>query len=485
MKLSQILHGINVKSDYHDINITDITNDSRTIAAGCIYVAIQGESTDGHKFVSEVLKNGAATVLVQRDMGVANQIVVADTKKAYALACANFFKNPSGAMTLIGVTGTNGKTSTTSIIKNILQATGVKTGLIGTIEISYGDVVKETPHTTPDAYLFQQTLREMADAGCRYVVLEVSSHALIQQRVYGTCFEICVFTNLSPEHLDYHESMEAYFAAKTKLFRMGKSYLANANDPYGRRLATLLGEQCRTFLVEHAAGEDSGHGVHADFYACDVICQVDSVQFRMLHDGVTCKVAFAIPGRYSVENALAAIGVCKMLGISMETIVKALSSMKSIRGRSEILYQNDTITVIGDYAHTPDGIKNILESLSQVTQGRLVAVFGCGGDRDKIKRPLMAKACEKYADFIVVTSDNPRSEDPEAIIADIVPGFSPDTPYAIYPDRTQAIRYAITHAKPNDMIVLLGKGHEDYQVLKQGKIHYDEREIVAQIVGSM
>lgn len=472
MKLSELMEEIELFSPYHDCEVREIRNNSKLIEPGDLYVAIPGTNVDGHQFVADALKRGACGVVVSRDMGVQRQLLVKDTKKAYALLCAAFFGYPSRKLKLIGVTGTNGKTSTTTIIKHILETAGLKTGLIGTIQIEYGDVVKPNPNTTPDAYMFQKTLKEMEEAGCQYVVSEISSHALAQDRIYGCAFEVCAFTNLTQDHLDYHKDMEDYFQAKKKLFSMGNINIVNIHDPYGKRLAEELPDRPVTFSVSDP---------EADFYASDMECTASSVQFRMTSDGITSKVTFAIPGLYSVENALTAISICTVLGISMQTVISALAEVKGVRGRCEIIYSNDRYMVVCDYAHTPDGIENILQSLKAVAKGRVVALFGCGGDRDRTKRPLMAKACEKYADFIIVTSDNPRSEDPEAIIADILPGFSKKAEYVKYTDRTEAIRYAMEHARQDDIIVLLGKGHETYQVLKDETIHYDEREVVAQI----
>ena len=476
MRLSQLLEGIELLSPYHDREIREIRNHSGSVEPGDLYAAIRGTNADGHRFVQDALDRGAAAVMVDHDMGLENQLVVRDTRRAYALICANRFENPSRQLKLIGVTGTNGKTSTTTIIKSVLEAAGLKAGLIGTIQIEYGGVTRPNPNTTPDAYLFQKTLREMLDAGCSYVVSEISSHALDQERVYGCSFEVCAFTNLTQDHLDYHKDMEDYFQAKKKLFSMGRVSVLNLHDPYGRRLAQELDGPKVTFSVSDP---------EADFSAGEIVCSADSVHFRMTHAGVTSKVAFAIPGLYSVENALAAISVCHVLGVSMETIISALAQVRGVRGRCEIIHSDSRCLVICDYAHTPDGIENILSSLRAVSAGRIVAVFGCGGDRDRLKRPLMAAACEKYADFIIVTSDNPRSEDPEAIIRDILPGLSGRVPFVQRTDRTEAIRYAMEHAQQNDVIVLLGKGHETYQVLKNHTIHYDEREVVAQIAGEL
>ncbi len=470
MNLSELLEGVEVISTYQDVPVRDVTNDSRKVRSGDLYIAIQGIVSDGHDYAPKALEQGASAVVVERDLGLQNQVVVGDSRKAYALICANLFGNPSRELRFVGITGTNGKTSVTTMIKHILEYSGLQTGLIGTIQIEYGNVIKETPNTTPDAYLLHKTLREMADAGCRYVVMEASSHALAQERLYGCTFEVCAFTNLTQDHLDYHKDMEDYFQAKRKLFSMCETAVVNIHDPYGRRLAGEI-ERFITFSINQ---ED-----HADFSAEDIVCMPGGVSFRIVHNDVSSKVSFAIPGLYSVENAMTAVCVCSALGISMDKMVTALGQMKGVKGRCEIIYRDEIRTVICDYAHSPDGIENVLSSIKDCTEGRVVALFGCGGDRDKTKRPKMAAACEKYADFIIVTSDNPRSEDPEAIIRDILPGLSAKADYIVIPDRKKAIGYSLANAQKGDVILLLGKGHETYQILKDGTIHFDEREVVA------
>lgn len=486
MRLETLLQGV-THQEADDallaVEISDLTNDSRKVQQNHLYVAIRGSQLDGHQFASAALLQGAACVLVEEDLGLDGQVIVSDTKQAYASVCATWFSHPAKEMTLMAVTGTNGKTSTTSMIHSILTHAGYQAGLMGTIAASYGTVTKEMPHTTPDAYLFQQLLREMADAGCSHVVLEASSMALSQERLYGTTFEVCVFTNLSPDHLDYHPHMEEYFEAKAALFLMGKQALVNLGDLYGRRLKERLGEQCRTFLV--AEGKAAWEEANADFCGRNLSCSVSGVSFDVVEEGNSYPVSFAIPGRYSAENALAAVAVCRMLEIPIEAIQQALGTIKTIRGRCEVLYQSDTLTVIGDYAHTPDGIRNILQTLKEIAPARLVALFGCGGDRDRSKRPLMAAAACESADFVIITSDNPRSEDPQAIIDEILPGCVTGVPYRVIPDRTEAITFAMKQAQPHDLVVLLGKGHETYQVLQQGKIHYDEREIVGNIAKTL
>lgn len=476
MKLSQILKGVNIKSQYSDIDVIDITNNSKNVKKDYVYVAIRGSAVDGHKFANDALENGACAVVVEEDLGLKNQIIVDDTKKSYAIMANNYFNNPGDKLKLIGVTGTNGKTSVTTMVKHILEYAGFKTGLIGTINIEYGDITIENKNTTPDAYIFHKTLALMLENGCEYVVSEVSSHALHQDRLYGVNFAVAGFTNLTQDHLDYHKDMQDYFDAKKKLFSMCDKAVININDTYGEKLTKEIDIDFDTVSTKDK---------NAKFFAEDIECKTDGVKFNIRYSDVLSKVSFAIPGLYSVENALVAIGIVTNLGVSLNKAITALSKLKGIKGRCEIVYSNEKMTVICDYAHTPDGIENILSSLKESINGRLVALFGCGGDRDKTKRPLMAKACEKYADFVIVTSDNPRSEDPELIVLDIVKGLSKNSQFVTIVDRKEAIEYAMKNAKQNDTIVLLGKGHEDYQVLKDKTIHFDEREVVSEIAKTL
>ncbi len=475
MMLSKLLKGVNVLSEYNDTDIKDIKNNSKLVGKNDLYIAIKGTNADGHSYVGMALENGAAAVIVERDMGVKNQVIVDNTKHAYAIICANYFDNPSKKLKLVGVTGTNGKTSVTTIVKSILEYCGYTTGLIGTIRIEYADTVKPNPNTTPDAYLFQSTLNDMVNAGCKYAVSEISSHALAQDRIYGCHFDVAAFTNLTQDHLDYHKDMEDYFLAKTKLFSMCDKAVINISDPYGKRLKKMFDNTSYGFSVSDK---------DAYFYADNILSFADRVEFNLNYNGKTDSIRFAIPGLYSVENALTAIGICDLLGIEREKIINGLATVNGISGRSEILYSDAQKVLMRDYAHTPDGIENILSSVKGYAKGRVVALFGCGGDRDRLKRPLMAKACEKYADFIIVTSDNPRSEEPDAIIDDIIKGFDKATEYIRITDRYKAIEYAVDNAQQDDTIVLLGKGHEDYQILKDKTIHFDEKEVVNEIMAA-
>lgn len=475
MKLSELLDGIEALRGVSDREIGNVTNDSRKVEKGDLFVCITGAASDGHDYAAAALQKGAAAVVCERDLGLENQVLVADTHGAYGKIAANFYGNPSKKLKLIGVTGTKGKTTVTSLIKAILTRTGQKVGLIGTIQNEIGDEVLHTENTTPDAMELERLYRKMVEAGCEYCVMEVSSHALDQERIGDSHYEVAVFTNLSHEHLDYHKDMESYFAAKKKLFSRCDKAVVNVDDAYGRRIAADCTCPVMTFSLEE----------EADLRAFRLTCHPDSVDFRFGYEGVESRLHFAMPGAFSVRNVLAAMGACLQLGVCLETITGALSEVKGVRGRNENLTPGREFTVICDYAHTPDSIENILGALKETVKGRLIALFGCGGDRDRTKRPLMGEAAAEHSDFVIVTSDNPRTEDPDAIIAEILPGVEgKNTPYKVIPNRREAIFYAVENAKPGDTIVLCGKGHEDYQIIGHEKHHFDEREVVAEAVAA-
>ncbi len=477
MKLSELLNRIEHETSLTDIEIAAVTNDSRKIMPGGLFVCIAGEHFDGHDHAAESLQKGAAAVICERDLGLRQQILVKDSRAVYGEICANWFGNPAERMKLIGVTGTNGKTTVTTLIKSVLTSCGIKTGLIGTIRNEIGDVAIPTDKTTPDAMDLQHLLSQMADAGCEYVVMEVSSHALDQHRIGNLHFDIAVFTNLTQDHLDYHKTMDNYFNAKRKLFDISDIGVINTDDVYGRQLSLLA--KCQVVTC-------SLHNPQADFFANEIQCKPDGVTFHLEYRNISSRVEFPMPGLYSVQNALAVVAVCREVGVSIENITRTLAASCGVRGRSEVIPTGRDFTVICDYAHTPDGLENILPSLKSFAKGRLVTLFGCGGDRDAVKRPLMGEAAAKHSDFVIVTSDNPRTEDPEKIIADILPGVEKhQTPYIVLPNRREAIYYAIRHAQAHDTVVLAGKGHEDYQVIGTEKHHFDEREIVREALETL
>ena len=477
MKLSELLANIETSGPIEDREIRNMTCDSRQVGQGDVFVCIAGGTADGHDFARKALEQGAAAVVCQRDLGIPGQILTPDTRKAYSRMAANFYGNPSKKLRLIGVTGTKGKSTVATLIKAVLMAAGKKVGLIGTIQNEIGDKIIPADKTTPDALELESLYADMVKEGCEYCVMEVSSHALDQNRIGDSHYEVAVFTNLSHEHLDYHKTMENYFEAKAKLFSICDTAVINADDPYGQRLLS----QCACPALAFSMKEG-----RVGLRAFDVQHHPDSVDFRFCYEGVEGKLRFAMPGDFSVRNALAAMGACLQLGVCLDTITGALRTVAGVRGRNEIIPTGRDFTVICDYAHSPDSIENILSSLKETVHGRLVALFGCGGDRDRTKRPLMGAAAAAYADFVYVTSDNPRTEDPEAIIQEILPGVEGrGVPYAVIPDRREAIFQAIRDAKPGDTIVLCGKGHEDYQVIGHEKRHFDEREIVAEALAAL
>ena len=471
MKLYELLEN-NAVTSIGDTEITSITDDTRKVTEGSLFVCVKGGSFDGHSAAAEMLEKGAAAVVCERDLGLGDrQIITKNSRELYGKICAAWFGHPERRMTMIGVTGTNGKTTITNIIKHILMANGFKTGLIGTICNEIGDEVLHTENTTPMAYEFMALLAKMADAGCKYVVMEVSSFALVQYRIGTSHFKTAVFTNLTQDHLDYHKDMEDYFAAKKMLFDVCDTALLNIDDSYGRRLCDEVNCNKLTFSINE----------NADFCGRDISVKSTGNTFTLNCNGEDYHVSSRIPGMFNVSNLTAAIAVCRLENIPMENILKAVEEYNGVKGRCEIIPTNRDFSVICDYAHTPDAVENILRSVKEYTEGRLICLFGCGGNRDATKRPKMAAAAAKYADRLIITSDNPRNENPEAIIQDILKGIeNSEIPYDVVADRRDAIYYGLKIAEKGDIIVLAGKGHEDYQVLaNMERIHFDEREVVA------
>ncbi len=474
MKLSEILKGIPVKNEYTDREITNVTQDSRSVGEGCLFVCIKGNTFDGHTAARDALQKGAAAVLVERDLGLDGEIVTENTRAVYSAVCANFFGNPAEKLKLVGITGTNGKTTTTFLIKQILESAGKKTGLIGTVQNMVGSEIYPAKFTTPDPYELQKLFSLMVREGCEYCVMEVSSQALAQGRVNGLTFDVAAFSNLTQDHLDYHKTFENYFEAKRILFKNCKKAVTNADDPHGLSIVANL--PCS--VVTYAVNTND-----ADFVAKNVKFKANGVEYDLVCDYIG-RVHCPIPGRFSVYNSLCAAAVAVTLGVDFGTVLNAVSKSSGVKGRIEVVPTPGTdYTVIIDYAHSPDGLENIISSLREIAKGRIVTVFGCGGDRDKTKRPKMGKIAAELSDFCVVTSDNPRSEDPHAIIEDILVGMKGvSTPYVVVENRKEAIHWAMEHARRDDIILLAGKGHETYQILPTGTIHFDEREAVAQIL---
>lgn len=474
MKLVDLMQDIPYEGTLPDVEINKVTSDSRQVSEGCLFVCVVGARFDGHTVAEDVLKQGAAAVVCQKDLHLNNQVVVQDSREAYGILCSNFYGNPSKRLKLIGITGTNGKTTCTYLIKHVLEAAGKKVGLIGTIQNEIDDMALPAKNTTPDPGELHVLFMRMAQAGCEYVVMETSSHALDQKRLAGCHFAVGVFTNLTQDHLDYHGTMEAYYQAKKKLFDLCDTAVVNLDDEYGRRLAKEVNCQVKTFSI---------HDDAADFTAKDIRPGIAHNRFTFVGDSQIGRVDFPMPGEFSVSNAMAAGVAALSVGLTMAQVTTGLSGCTGIPGRAEVLKTDTDFTVIRDYAHTPDGLEKVLPALKPFTKNRLMVLFGCAGQRDPTKRVHMAQAVAKYADHMIITSDNPRNEDPVKIIQDALPGFEGSkVPYEVIPDRYTAIEWALTHAQPGDVLVLAGKGHEDYQVLDYGTIHFDEREVVDRLL---
>lgn len=473
MLLSQLMDGA---VPIADREIGGLTCDSRRVQEGFAFVCIRGTAQDGHRYAKAALEKGAAVVITEVAQGLEREITVPSTRHTWAHMCANWFGNPAKHLRLIGVTGTNGKTTVTSLLKELLTACGHKVGLIGTIQNVIGDRVLPAEHTTPDPYDLQSMLALMVAEGCTYAVMEVSSHALCQDRVEGLHYDAALFTNLTQDHLDYHGTMEEYMRAKKRLFFQSETALFNADDEWTPALSDGIPCPASTFAIN----------APADFTASDIRHRPDGVDFALTVGETTVRVHFGIPGQFSVYNALAAAACMVTLGFPLASVACALSKAQGVKGRAEIVPTGRDFTVVIDYAHTPDGLENICRTLKECAVGRLVTVFGCGGDRDRGKRPKMGRIAAEISDALVVTSDNPRTEDPNAIIEDILVGVRElDTPYTVIENRVQAIHYAVAHAAAGDTILLAGKGHETYQILADGVIHLDEREVVAEALSAL
>lgn len=462
---------MNAREQYPKLKLHGITCDSRQVKEGFAFVCIVGAKSDGHDYAPAAIDAGAAVIVAERDLGLSNQLTVPDTHAAYADMCAKWFGEPAKSLKLLGVTGTNGKTSVTYMLKKIIEKAGFKAGLIGTIQNMIGDEIIAAHNTTPNAYELNSLFALMKAKGCTYVIMEVSSHALDQSRVYKLDFEAAMFTNLTQDHLDYHITMENYLNAKKKLFKMCKTAIINSDDSYATELMKDL--DCR--MVTYSTGNDSTYSAKGINY------HPASVDYEFVSDSTIEHIHVNTGGKFTVYNSLCAACCADVIGIPVSVAAAALSELNGVKGRAEVVPTGRDFTVIIDYAHTPDGLKNILSTFRECKKNRLIVVFGCGGDRDKTKRPIMGNIAVRYSDFAVVTSDNPRTEEPGAVIKDILTGMKGTaTPYKVIENRIEAIKYAISIATKDDIIVLAGKGHETYQILKTGTIHLDEREVVAE-----
>lgn len=470
MKLKQLVGEI--AGSLADVEITSLTCDSRKVEKGSLYVCIDGVFVDGHKFAADAVNKGAAAVVCEKDLGLNNQIKVDNTRKWFSVLCSNWFGCPSKSMKIIGITGTNGKTSTAFMIKTILEKNGYKVGLVGTIQNMVGNEVIETSTTTPDSYELQSVFSKMKDAGCDYCVMEVSSHALDQYRVYGVEFEVGIFTNLTQDHLDYHKTMENYLLAKKKLFSASKTAIINKDDEAFEVLTKDLNCNLKSYsLIDKSA----------DYFAEDIDYRSDGVGYTLCVDDFSDRIDMSTGGKFTVYNSMCSTACAIELGIEKQASVRTISSLSGVKGRAEVVPTGRDYTMIIDYAHTPDGLENILKTFKDCPKNRLIALFGCGGDRDRTKRPKMGEVAARLSDYMIITSDNPRSEDPDKIIEDIIEGVKNyDTPYTVITNRIEAIKFAVKNAQKGDIVVLAGKGHETYQILKDKTIHLDEREVISE-----
>lgn len=474
MKLNQIAAELGKGISFGEREVTFITDNSSKVTEGCIFICIEGKHFDGHTKAAEALEKGAAAVVVQKDLGLEKQILVENTRSAYAHMCAAFYDHPERKIRIIGVTGTNGKTTSCFILKSILEGMGHKTGLIGTVKNIVGDKEYPAVLTTPDCYELFGLFDEMVKAECEYCVMEVSSQAIDQHRVDGIHFEAAIFTNLTQDHLDYHGTFENYKAAKRKLFENSSLAVVNIDD----ESASFMTEGIDCRKVTFSVNNDK-----CDYSAKNIRISSSGVKYELVSNSNIGRVKFAVPGNFSVYNSMGAAVCLIEMGLDFKAVLDALALCVGVPGRMEVVPADVPYTILIDYAHTPDGLENVLKCVREITEGKVICVFGCGGDRDKTKRPIMGEIAARLSDVAVVTSDNPRSEDPEAIIEDIKVGIGRGGAKLIVDsDRKEAIKKALKIAGAGDIVVLAGKGQETYQILASGKIHFDEREVVAQIL---
>ncbi len=472
MKIQELFNGIDILESNVpcEMEVSGVRYSSRQVQPGEMFVAIVGYETDGHKYIPDAISRGAALILCEKDMPEGTPwIRVASTRRALAQLGANWYGHPAESMKMIGVTGTNGKTSVTYLLKSMLEQQGEKVGLIGTICNLIGEEELPTERTTPESFELQGVLAQMRDKGCTYVVMEVSSHALYLDRTATIPFTVGAFTNLTEDHLDFHKTMENYRKAKSLLFSQCEHGVFNLADPATPKMMAEAKCTCCTF------------GDGGDIWAEDVKLESDHVEMTVREGSLSGKLRIGIPGRFTVSNGLMALAIARKLGMEFQTAITALSQAKGVKGRVEVVpTPGKDYTVLIDYAHTPDGLENVLRSVKDFCKGRVILVFGCGGDRDNKKRPMMGEIAVKYADMTIVTSDNPRTEEPMAIIREILEGMknSSDT-YIVEENRRKAIALALRLGQKDDMIILAGKGHETYQIIGKEKTHLDEREEVA------
>jgi UDP-N-acetylmuramoyl-L-alanyl-D-glutamate--2,6-diaminopimelate ligase len=465
--------GLEIDDKLKDVEIKNIAYDSRKVEEGSLFVAVKGFKSDGHAYIENAFEKGAVLAVGEEDRDCDRYVKVESARKFLAASSAAFYNNPAKDLKIVGITGTNGKTTISYLIKQILELKGCKCALIGTNQIMIGDEAYPSERTTPESRELQELFAKMRDAKVEYVIMEVSSHSLELDRVYGIEFETAVFTNLTQDHLDFHKTMENYAAAKAKLFKMSKSAVINADDIYSHVMLESAVNTI-TYSIEN----------ESDLKAENIRFSPRGVIFDAGFKGVSQLMRLGIPGRFSVYNALGAIGAALALGLGLDDAQKGLILARGVKGRLEVVPTATDYTIIIDYAHTPDGLENVISAVKGFAEGRVITLFGCGGDRDRGKRPIMGEIAERLSDIAIVTSDNPRSEEPKAIIDEILTGMKGDN-HIVVENRKEAIQKAISIAQKGDIVILAGKGHETYQILKNETIHFDEREIVKETVMSM
>lgn len=469
MLLSLLLEDVEVLNEYIDTEISDVTDKSNQITEKCAFVCVKGARFDGHSVAQQVLCEGAACVITERDLGLSNQVIVNNTREAYALMCKNLFGRAVDKLSVIGITGTNGKTTTAFVIKDMLKRLGVESGLIGTVKNMIGEKDFHTELTTPDPYEMHRLFSLMVEAGLKICVMETSSQAFHQKRLAGITFDVGVFTNLTQDHLDYHGTIDEYKKCKKELFYNSKAAVFNSDDEASEYMSEGIDVPTCSYSVNNAS----------DYKAENIELFSDRVEYNLGDE----RIVFHIPGDFSVYNSLAAISAMRMIGYTDTEVAQAIKTAGSVSGRLEVLQTNTDFSVIIDYAHSPDGLEKAINAVRGFTKGRVITLFGCGGDRDKTKRPKMGAIAADLSDIVVVTTDNPRTEVPEEIIKDILVGTeNKKAEIVTVVDRSEAIAKAISIAGKGDSILLAGKGHETYQVIGKERFHYDEREVVASIL---
>lgn len=480
MELKKIIAGCDIEEikGNLDIEVEKVEFDSTKASNGTLFICIKGYSVDGHSFIEDAYKQGVRAFLIQDDVEIIEGctfIKVKDTRKEMATVASNINENPTQKLKVLGVTGTNGKTSISTFLKELLTLNKSKVGIIGTISIDNGKEVIESKNTTPESADLQKHFKTMVDNNCDYCAMEVSSHSLILNRVDATEFKIGVFTNLTPDHLDFHKDLEDYRKAKELLFyKTTEANVINIDDEGGKLIATTIAD-LKTPLYTY------GIENNADFMAKNISINASGTSYRLVTPTYEADIFVPVPGKFTVYNTLAVIATCYLLGISIDIIKEGLAKTKGVPGRFETIQNDKNIHVIVDYAHTPDALENVINTARGFATNRVITVFGCGGDRDSTKRPLMGKIAEELSDIAILTSDNPRTENPNKIIDDVLKGMESDK-YEVIIDRRESIKRAIEIAQKDDIILITGKGHENYQIIGREKTHFDDREVALEFL---